>query len=234
MEDMCGSFEEAVSILSHVLAISGKVLPVTTESVHLCARFSDGDTVQGESSIPTAKLGTGCRIEEVSLVPKTVKAAPGVLESIREADAILLGPGSLYTSVIPNLLVEGVREALYESRAPKIYICNVMTQPGETDGYTAFDHVEAILRHGGKVEYCLVNAAPLSEEVRLRYTEKGADAVKIDGERFSEKGIGLIRGALLKEGVPLARHNPGLLSEKIMEFLSETVDTRRYAPKKTV
>lgn len=230
MDGMCGSFEEAIRRISDVLAISGRVLPVTTENIHMCARFSDGAEVHGESRIGNAKLAHGCRIERVNLVPEVVSPANDVLESIQKADAILLGPGSLYTSIIPNLLVQGVADALRRADAPKIYVCNVMGQPGETEGYSAFDHVQAILQHGGEgiIDYCIVNTETIGDFVRQRYAEDGASPVFVDGEKFAEKGIGLVRAPLLGHDGNLARHNPERLAECIMEFLRDTVKTKPY------
>ncbi len=230
MDGMCGSFEEAIRRIGDVLAISGRVLPVTTENIHLCARFSDGARVHGESRIGNAKLAHGCRIENVYLVPEVVSPASDVIESIQSADAILLGPGSLYTSIIPNLLVQGVADALRNTQAPKIYVCNVMGQPGETEGYSAFDHVQAILQHGGEgiIDYCLVNTEEMNEVVLGLYAEDGVSPVPIDDARFSEKGIGLIRAPLLGHDGRLARHNPERLAECIMAFLKDTLKTRTY------
>ncbi len=221
MDSMCGSFEEAIRRTGEVLAISGRVLPVTTEDIHITARFSDGAEVQGESHIGDATNEHGGRIEKVRLVPQKAKAATGVLESIREADAILLGPGSLYTSIIPNLLVEGVADALRRTSAPKIYVCNVMGQPGETEGYTAFDHVEAILQHGGEgiIDYCVVNTEKIEDAVRRRYAEEGVGPVLVDAPRFRERGIGLIGAEVLGRKENLARHNPEKLAECIFDFL---------------
>src|SRR3990172_2413800 len=140
-----GDLEQAVKEASKVLNIRGRVLPATLENVILCAEHEDGSVVEGESQIPLARR----RIRRVFLKPENVPALPEALEALAEADLILIGPGSLYTSVIPNLLVRGVADALRESGAPCAYICNVMTQPGETDGFTAADHVRALVAAAG-------------------------------------------------------------------------------------
>ncbi len=233
MDGICGSFEEAIRRVSEVLAISGRVLPVTTENIHMCARLSDGAEIHGESRIGKAKQAHGCKISRVQLVPETVSPARDVLESIESADAVILGPGSLYTSVIPNLLVRGVTDALRKTDAPKIYVCNVMGQPGETEGYTAFDHVQAILEHDGEgiIDYCLVNTAELAEGVRLRYAADGVGPVFVDADRFAKKGIELISAPLLSDGGELARHNPERLSACIMDFLRDVLKTKTYIRK---
>ena len=162
LNGMAGSFEEAVAMMGQVLAISGRVLPVTNADVQLEAVFENGARVVGESHIFNAKKQQDCRIHHVSLVPEHPKALPDALHAISEADLILLGPGSLYTSVIPNLLVDGVADTIRASHAQKFYICNIMTQDGETEGYTAADHLEALQRHGreGIVDLCLATMRP--------------------------------------------------------------------------
>ena len=143
------SFDQAVARMSEVLAISGRVLPVTNENVALEATFENGTRVLGESKISAFKKEQDCRIESVRLLPEHPKALPEAVRAIGEAELILLGPGSLYTSVIPNLLVDGIADAVRTSDALKIYICNIMTQDGETEGMTASDHVKALLDHSG-------------------------------------------------------------------------------------
>ena len=141
------SFDVAVSRMSQVLAITGRVLPVTTADVRLEAEFENGASVVGESKIFYCKKKEDCRIRQVRLLPEHPKALPEALTAIREADMIVLGPGSLYTSIIPNLLVDGVAEAIQASDALKVYVCNVMTQEGETEGYTVSDHIAALFAH---------------------------------------------------------------------------------------
>ena len=141
------SFDAAVRRMSEVLAITGRVLPVTTADVQLEAEFENGASVIGESKIFYCKKKEDCRITQVRLLPEHPKPLPEALAALQEADMIVLGPGSLYTSIIPNLLVDGIVEAIEKSKALKIYVCNVMTQEGETEGYTASDHIAAIFKH---------------------------------------------------------------------------------------
>ena len=163
LNGMCGSFETAVARMGEVLAITGRVLPVTTADVQLCASFTDGAVISGECEIADYKKGSNSRINRVWLSPLRPAALPGCLEAIEEADLILLGPGSLYTSVMPNLLVEGISEAIRRSRALRLYVMNLMTQDGETEGYSAADHVRALFDHGGEglFDHCLVNDLPI-------------------------------------------------------------------------
>lgn len=221
MNGICGSFEEAIRRVSEVLAIRGRVLPVTTEDIHLCARFTDGMEILGESRIGAAKKAHGCRIQSVRLVPEIVMPANDVIESIENADAVILGPGSLYTSIIPNLLVVGVAAALRNTAAPKIYVANVMGQPGETEKYTAFDHVRAVMEHAGDgvIDYCLVNTGKIDEAVCARYESEGVGPVFVDEEKFRAAGIGLIRADLTNREGNLARHDSARLAKCIMEFI---------------
>ena len=231
MNGICGSFQEAIKSVGQVLAISGTVLPVTVEDIHISARFSDGAEVLGESRIGRALLSHGGEIEEIRLVPEAVEPAEGVLEAIEKADAVILGPGSLYTSIIPNLLVQGVADALRKTKAPKIYVCNIMGQPGETVGYTAFDHVRAVIKHGGEgiLDYTIVNTAPIPDTVLERYAFDGVSEVMVDREKFSEKGIGLIAAPLIEGSESLARHNPDLLAKCIISFLNEILETKTFS-----
>ena len=185
------SFDRAVTMMSQVLAITGQVLPVTNENVQLEAQFENGTRVVGESKISAFKKEQDCRITHVRLLPERPPALPAAVEAIRRADLILLGPGSLYTSVIPNLLVEGVVEAICRSEALKIYVCNIMTQEGETEGYTAADHVDALLSHGapGLVDLCLANSAPVRPGLVEKYREEDAAPIMVDRERIRAMGL---------------------------------------------
>ena len=184
MNGISGSFDEAVHRMGDVLAITGRVLPVTDENVHLEAEFVNGSTVLGESKIFYAKKVNDCRIREVRLVPERPRALPESLEAIAQADLILLGPGSLYTSIIPNLLVEGVAEAIAASPALKIMVMNIMTQDGESEGYTGADHVRALIQHGapGIVDVVIANNAELPESTLLPYRQEGAGPLVLDRE----------------------------------------------------
>lgn len=175
------------------------MLPVTNADVQLEAVFENGARVVGESHIFNAKKQQDCRIHHVSLVPEHPKALPDALRAISEADLILLGPGSLYTSVIPNLLVDGVADTIRASHAQKFYICNIMTQDGETEGYTAADHLEALQRHGreGIIDLCLANNAPIPHELAARYSEEDAELLRVDRERIAALGIALAEFPLL-------------------------------------
>lgn len=161
-----GSFEEAVKQSSTILNITGKVYPMTTTNVNLVAEMSDGSKIYGESEIPEIAKTRGIKIEKLSLDPENPKPMDGAIEEILSADMIILGPGSLYTSIMPNLLVSGIPEAINESSAEKIYICNVMTQDGETNDYTVKDHLEAIYKHAPKlhIDKVIVNSKIIEDK----------------------------------------------------------------------
>ena len=223
LNGITGSFEEAVAQMGQVLAITGRVLPVTSANVALEAVFENGARVVGESKISSAKREQDCRISYVRLLPERPAALPATLEAIREANLILLGPGSLYTSVIPNLLVEGVAQAIASSRALKIYVCNIMTQDGETEGYTAADHLEALLAHGvpGMVDLCLANSAPVEPDLVARYRQEDAAPIQVDRGRVLELVPELVELPLAARGADYARHDPDRLAQALLELYRE-------------
>lgn len=228
LNGISGSFDEAVSKMSQVLAITGRVLPVTNADVVLEATFENGTRVQGESKISDFKKAQDCRIESVRLLPEHPQALPEAIRAIEEADLILLGPGSLYTSVIPNLLVDGISEAVCASKAMKIYICNIMTQDGETEGMTASDHVKALLRHSGPglVDICLCNSAPVRPGLLERYKEEDAAPIVVDKEAIEALGVEVVTRPLASETLDYARHSFARLSAAVMELYEERASTR--------
>ena len=213
MNEVTGDMETALKESSKVLAVKGRVIPASKESVRLDAVMTDGTVVEGESQIPEAHK----KIRRVQLFPKKVEAVPAAIEAIENADAIILGPGSLYTSIMPNLLVDGVAKALRTSRAIKIYICNVMTQPGETDNYTASAHAKAILDHAGKgaIDYVLVNSAPLPQEF---LDANNAAQVEVDEDKINAMGMGLIKSDLISD-TDAGRHDPDKLCKAVIDII---------------
>lgn len=215
-----GDFERAVKETSHVLAIRGKVVPSTVTNLHLVAEYMDGSKTQGEDKIPNPEL----RIKRVSLTDEDAVPTADALAAIEEADIIVLGPGSLYTSVIPNLIIKGVSESIAKSRAFKIYICNVMTQNGESGDYSASDHVKAIVDHSNNdvIDVCLMNNAEPPEEALGRYKEEGSYPVKADAEKVKEMGFKVFATDLL--GVTnFVRHD----STKLNRALIKLIETYR-------
>lgn len=225
MHGISSSFEEAVHKMSDVLAVTGKVLPVTLEDIKLCAELEDGFVICGESKISKHSSFHPGRIKRVFLEPESVKPLADAIDSVGEADVIIFGPGSLYTSILPNLIVDGVCEALKKSNAIKIYVCNVMTQPGETDGYSVFEHIKAIEDHtySGIIDYCIVNTAEIPEELKKRYLDDGAETVKVDTERINKAGIKIIGGDFISVKNNLIRHNSRRLAEVIIDLVAETI-----------
>ena len=230
LNGVTGSFEEAVSQMSQVLAITGRVLPVTNDNVALEATFENGTRVLGESKISAFKKEQDCRIESVRLLPEHPQALPAAIQAIEEAELILLGPGSLYTSVIPNLLVDGIARAVCASKALKIYICNIMTQDGETEGMTASDHVAALLRHSGPglVDVCLCNSAPVRPGLVERYREEDAAPIVVDRAAIEALGVEVVTRPLASETLNYARHSFARLAKAVMELYEERAHTRIF------
>ncbi len=217
--EMSASFDEAVRRFSAVAGVIGAVYPVTNESVQLAARLKNGDIIEGESHIGFHRSGPGSGIEHVFLKPEKPKAVKGVINAIKEADAVVLGPGSLYTSIIPNLLVDGVAEAVKESNAIKIYVCNIMSQAGETEGYTVSDHLEAIEKHSyrGIADAIIINDAPIPEGIRERYAAENACEVKADIAAIEDR-CAVVKGNLLLVQNEKIRHNFSRLARTVMKL----------------
>ncbi len=230
LDGISDSFDQAVARMSEVLAISGRILPVTNANVQLEAVFENGAGVCGESKICEFKKQQNCRIHHVRLLPERPPALPAALEAIRRAEVILLGPGSLYTSVIPNLLVDGVSEAIRDSRAMKIYVCNIMTQDGETEGMTAADHVAALLEHGGPgmVDICLCNSQQVEPRVLERYSLEDAEPMVVDREALEELGVEPVSRPLMTEGSDYARHSGEKVAEAVLELYRQRADTKIF------
>jgi uncharacterized cofD-like protein len=213
MAGVTQDFAEAVRLTSEVLAIKGVIYPSTNSNVTLRANFEDGDWVKGETRITNARK----TIQKISLEPADAEPLSGALDAIASADLITIGPGSLYTSLIPNMLLARIVGAIQSSTARKIYIQNIMTQPGETTGMSAADHVEALVCHsGGKTLFSriLVNNAIPSAELLAKYKADGAELVTIDRERLKSQGMECVEYSLLAEG-QVIRHDPDLLAKAV-------------------
>lgn len=213
-----GDFEKAVEESSKVLAIRGKVVPSTVNNVHLVAEYEDGTKTQGEAMIPKNNV----RIKRVYLNPVHAVPTQEALRAINEAEIIVLGPGSLYTSVLPNLIITGVAEAIAKSSAYKIYVCNVMTQPGETEGYSASDHLKAIVEHANKdvINACMVNVAQAPGQALERYKEENSFPVVADVEKIKEMGYTVIATDLL--GVDsYVRHDSAKLTQALISLIEK-------------
>lgn len=218
MADLTGNFEMAIKEMSKVLAIRGRVIPSTLDNLVLAAELQDGSMIMGETVISkTAKP-----IKKVFTIPNTSSPVPEAIEAIMDAEVIIIGPGSLYTSIIPNLLVPGIAEAVEKAPGLKIFVCNVMTQPGETRGYTASDHLKALLRHGkpGLIEYVIVNNEEIPESFKEKYAQEGAAAVEVDREKLSRYNVKVIEKSLILKN-DYIRHDPGKLAQLIIRMVLE-------------
>lgn len=218
MTDITGDFEEAIRQSSRVLAIRGQVLPSTLDRVVLAAQLEDGSILSGETLIGRTRRG----IERVFLVPASPSAPKEVVEAIMSADAVVLGPGSLYTSVVPNLLVPDVLRAVRSTSALRIQVVNIMTQMGETAGYTASQHVAALHRHCGPglVDWAVVNVEPVPADLRARYLSEEAAPVTVDIDGLRREGV-RVKGARLLERSNVARHDPDALAGIICSLIDE-------------
>lgn len=214
MTSITGDFARGIAELSKVLNVRGNVYPAANRSIVLHAEMEDGSIVSGESRIPRAKK----QIKRVFLTPSEIHPLQESIRAIEEADLIVLGPGSLYTSVLPNLLVPGIADAIRNSNARKVYICNVMTQGGETDHYSAADHLQAIIDHCGHglVEEILVNGSPVSTQLRERYAEEGSVPVIVDHERLKQMNIGIIQDQFVLEWQHMLRHDAIKVSNALL------------------
>jgi len=214
-----GDFEKAIKESSKVLAIRGRVIPSTLEKVKLVAEYRNGHKTVGETEIAKQNFP----IKKVYLNLAHCKASSESFDAIAEADIIVLGPGSLYTSVIPNLLVDGIAEKIAQSKSPKVYICNVMTQSGETDSYTAFDHMNALIAHTRPdiINYCIVNIGRVPKELLKKYEGEGAYPVIADSDKIIENGYNVIEGDVVNTQ-DYVRHDAKKLSKVIIDLTLKT------------
>lgn len=221
MYDITGDFVTAINKLIEILSINARVIPASGKKITLFAEYEDGTFVEGESKIPLAAKA----IKRVFIEPANAQPIPEALTAVTEADLILLGPGSLYTSIIPNLLVSELREAIANSPAKKVFICNVMTQPGETDNYSVWNHVAAIEQHVGAdfIDYVLINDEPITPELLRQYSMEDAGPVSceaLDVKYLAEGGYQLIIGDFLKGGT-FIRHDEEKIADKVLQILKE-------------
>lgn len=213
LADMAGGFCEGVEQAARFLRIKGRVYPAATESLTLVVRYADGTVSRGESAVPEI----GKKISSVSVEPEGAVAPPGVIEALEEADMVVLSPGSLFTSTIPSLLGGGVRDALSRFRGPVVYVANVMSQPGETDGFSVSDHLRAISDHAGPVlTDVLVHTGGLPEDLVARYETESASPVRFDRETVEALGVRARESDLLSEKLGSGvRHDPARLAEEV-------------------
>jgi uncharacterized cofD-like protein len=225
LTSITSDFSEAVRLSSEILLTRGHIYPATTSNIELEAEMDDGTRVRGETKI-TASSG---RIHELFLVPPDVGPMPQTMEAIAHADMITIGPGSLFTSLIPNLLVRGISQAIVESPATKVYICNLMTQANESLGLSAADHIRALNRHAQKqiFDYALINRAPVSNEMKAKYALEGACQIISDLDVIEALGVIPVLGDYLEEVAGVARHNTARVARDLMDLATQHL--RRHA-----
>lgn len=223
MNDICGDFNEAIKEISNVLAITGKVLPMTLDNVKLFAELEDGSTIEGESNITFLNRKNGGKIKRVFTSPKLLLPLKESIDSIMDADIVILGPGSLYTSIIPNLLVTDISKALKETKAEVVYILNIMTQPGETNGYNVTDHVVAIIDHANSniIDKIVVNSKEVDKYAKYRYKSiENSTPIYItdeDRENMEKLGIEIIEADICDISYDYIVHDSNKLMKTILE-----------------
>jgi uncharacterized cofD-like protein len=230
LTDITQDFSEAVRLSSEILVTRGHIYPATTSNIELEALMEDGTRVRGETNITASKV----RIQELFLVPPNVDPLPQTLDAIARADIISIGPGSLFTSLIPNLLVDGISNAIVKSRATKVYICNLMTQANESLGLTAADHIRALNRHAGQqiFDYALINRTPVSDELKAKYALEGACQIVADLDAIEALGVIPVLGDYLEEAA-VARHNTERVARDLMQLPAEVGATRKGSARKS-
>lgn len=227
MTSITGNFVHAIQEMSKVLNVRGKVLPAANQNVVLHAEMEDGTVVSGESKIPFS----GKRIHRVFLSPDDIKPLPETILAIRQADLIVIGPGSLYTSILPNLLVPKIGQEVCKAKGKKVYICNLMTQAGETHDFSASDHVQAIYDHMDDcaIDTILVNKENIPEDVQLRYHEELAKPVIYDIERLEELGLEVIQEEIVCDDDDVIRHDAKKVAEILFKIIKDETKKRFHS-----
>ena len=228
MKELYGDFTESIERSKDVLNITGRVLPVTLDEIKICAELENGMVVEEKEKIPEIVFDKVTKINRIYISPSNCVPAPGVLEAIKNADAIIIGPGSLYTNVIPNLLVKNVSKTIKESKAIKIYVNNIMTEPGQTDNYSISDHIQAIIDHAGEgvIDYCIYDTGEIVPEYIRKYNREGQDLVEQDIQKCKDKGIKLLQRNLSCIIDETIRHNPKAVAEAVIQIICDDLKFR--------
>lgn len=223
MEEKYGDFAKSIEASKEIFKITGKVLPVTLDAVNICAELEDGTIIESKEKIPAIVNEKISKIERVYVSPTNCRVAPGVLSAIKEADAIVIGPGSLYTNVIPNLLVAGVSRTIKDSKAFKIYVGNIMTELGQTDDFSLSDHIKAIIDHAGYgiIDYCIYDTGEIMPEYIRKYNKEGSELVEQDVAKVKEFGIRLIQRKLsvIEDGT--IKHDSDAIATSIIQLICD-------------
>ncbi|MEI6602104.1 MAG: uridine diphosphate-N-acetylglucosamine-binding protein YvcK [Clostridia bacterium] len=228
LDGISENFQDAVNKMCEVLAVTGRVLAVTTDKIGVIATLEDGTEISGETQICHRANREGNKIKSIKLSNDNVTPNPEAIQDILAADVVIMGPGSLYTSIIPNLLVNEMAETLKKSKAMRFYICNIMTQPGESTGYNALSHIKALEEHSfkGIVQYCAVNTGTIPEDLEKLYEEEGQKVIKYEKSLIEKKGIRLLEGEFVTIVDGKIRHNHDLVSKVIMEVASRKIASK--------
>ena len=223
MNDISKNSAEAVKDSNGIFKICGNVLPVTKDKMKICAELENGYLIEEKSQIAETVYDKLTKINRVYLNPTNCKALPEVIEAIKEADGIIIGPGSLYTNVIPNLLVNGVTRALKETKAIKLYVCNIMTEPGLTDNYSVADHINAIIEHCGEgiIDYCLYDTGEVIPEFIKKYNLDGAELVEQNLSDIKDKKIKLIKENMSIIKDDFVRHNSMIIADTLIKMICD-------------
>ena len=221
MNEIYSNISEAILKSTEVLNITGRVMPVTLDEITICAELTDGTTIKQKDRIPEIVTEKVESINRIYISPSNCRPSPGVIEAINDADVVIVGPGSLYTNVLPNLLVKNVSKAIKDSKALKFYISNIMTEPGQTDNYTLSDHIKAIQEHigPGVIEYCLADTGEVVPEYIRKYNKEGSDVVEIDNRKLNDYSIKVIQRDMscVRNGKII--HNPDIIASTIIEMI---------------
>ena len=228
MKEAVGDFTTSVKEVQKILNMTGKVLPATYDRIKICAELEDGTVVECKDKIPEIVSQKLSKITRVYISPTNIRVAPGVIDAIKEADSIVIGPGSLYTNVIPNLLVPGVSKAIREAKGFKVYVSNIMTENGQTDNYTLYDHIKAIIDHAGKgiIDYCVYDTGEIVPEYIRSYNKEGSDLVEQDISKVKDEGIKLIQRNLSTIENGRLRHNPDAIATSIIQLICDELKFR--------
>lgn len=221
MNEMYGNISEAILKSTEVLNITGKVIPVTLDEITICAELKDGTVIKRKDKIPEAVASRKSTINRIFISPSNCRPSPGVTEAIADADVIIIGPGSLYTNVLPNLLVKNVSKAIKESKAMKFYISNIMTEPGQTDEYALSEHLKVIQEHVGTgiIDYCLADTGEVIPEYIRKYNKIGSELVYIDSKNVSNYNIKVIQRNMSCVKNEKIMHNPDIIAATIIEMI---------------
>ncbi|MBP1969420.1 putative cofD-like protein [Virgibacillus natechei] len=219
MTSVTGNFNTGIKEISRVLNVKGKIYPISNENMALHAQMVDGTIISGESNIPLSNK----QIEKVFLSPQPINPLPNAVRAIEKADLVVIAPGSLYTSILPAMIMPQMDEAIRNTKGKVVYVCNVMTQAGETTSYTASEHVQAIINHVGKgsVNSIVVHNEPIEKTVRAVYAEENAEPVVYDTDRLLEMGLQIIEGDIIDHSKPTLRHD----TTKISKLLYSIIET---------